>query len=124
MNTEAIIQELLAFSNQIRYVAIYHNNELKLRQKEEILENSSSKQTDRFEELLVNPTLLTLTSQRGNIDCGGLDHLIIGYGNFHQLVKPLSKGHLSVCLEKDADLNIIPGKIVSFLATKFPEMIF
>ena len=42
----------------------------------------------RYEELLVNPTLLELTRQRGNIDCGGLEYLVIRYGNFFQLVLP------------------------------------
>ena len=59
MKKEIIINELFKFSNQIRYVAIYYNNELTYRQKEEILHNSSSSETDKYEELLVNPTLLT-----------------------------------------------------------------
>ncbi|HEX6048536.1 MAG TPA: hypothetical protein VFZ21_04685 [Gemmatimonadaceae bacterium] len=32
---------------------------------------------DRYEELIVNPTLITLTKQRGDIDCGGLEFLVI-----------------------------------------------
>jgi len=53
--------------------------------------------------LLVNPALLLLTRRRGEIDCGGLNHIIIGYGNFHQLVLPLDDGHLSVAIDLAAD---------------------
>ena len=38
-------------------------------------------------------------TQRGNIDCGGLRYLIIGYGRFHRLVVPAAAGHVSVAFE-------------------------
>ena len=63
--------------------------------------------SDRYEELLVNPALLKLASQRGNIDCGGLDYLLVRYGNFFQFVLPESWGHVSVCIEADADVGPI-----------------
>ena len=115
MDKLSIIQALFKFSEEIRYVAIYKNNELLYRQRDENLEGTSSVDTDRFEELLVNPTLLLLASQRGNIDCGGLNYLLIRYGNFFQLVKPILNGHLSICLSKTADLNQLPEAIFSFL---------
>jgi hypothetical protein len=59
--------------------------------------------SDRYEELLVNPTLLTLATQRGNIDCGGLRYLIIGYGHFQQLVIPRPAGHVSIAFELGAN---------------------
>jgi len=49
-----------------------------------------------------NPTSKA-NAARGNIDCGGLDYLIIRYGNFFQFVLPTFWGHVSVCIEKDAD---------------------
>ena len=63
----------------------------------------SSIESDRYEELLANPAHLTLTAQRGNIDCGGLDYLLVRYGNFLQFVLPAAGGHVSVCIEKEAD---------------------
>jgi hypothetical protein len=48
---------------------------------------------------LVNPTLLTLARQRGNVDCGGARFVLVGYGNFQQLVVDLPDGHASVCFE-------------------------
>ena len=36
-------------------------------------ENQSSEETDKYEKLLVNPTVLKLLEARGKMDCGGLD---------------------------------------------------
>jgi len=51
-------------------VAVYREGQLEMKAKEAAA-NPSSPESDRYEELLVNPTLIMLTSQRGNIDCGG-----------------------------------------------------
>ncbi|MCG8327479.1 MAG: hypothetical protein MI974_07330 [Chitinophagales bacterium] len=118
MKKEAIINELFNFSDKIRYAAIYSYNDLVYKQREEGIEDSSSGETDKYEELLVNPTLLTLTRQRGNLDCGGLDYLIIKYGNFYQLVKAIPNGHISICLNKKSDLNTLPNDIFLFLKEK------
>ncbi len=67
------------------------------------LRNASSSDSDRYEELLVNPAMLTLATQRGNIDCGGLRYLIIGYGHFHALVIPSAIGHVTMAFELDSD---------------------
>ncbi|MEM6738263.1 MAG: hypothetical protein AAF149_02045 [Bacteroidota bacterium] len=122
MNNEKIIDALFSAFSDIRYVAIYVDNSLVYKQKEET-PDSSTGETDRYEELLVNPTLLKLASQRGNIDCGGLNHLIIGYGNFFQIVKSIPKGHISVCIRQDSDLNTLPNKIFNFLNEKFENLI-
>jgi hypothetical protein len=67
------------------------------------VEPASSAESDRYEELLVNPTLVTLARRRGEIDCGGLRYLLVGYGNFHQLVIPTARGHVSIAFERTAD---------------------
>jgi len=87
---------------QVRYVAVYRHGVLSLRQRSD-LSLASAPESDRYEELLVNPTVLTLTRQRGEIDCGGLDYVLIRYGNFFQFVAPIEGGHLSVAFEPDAD---------------------
>ena len=89
-NKNKIIEDLFNSFIDVRYVAIYTDNELVYKQKQQTLDNSSL-DTDKYEELLVNPTLLTTARQRGNIDCGGLRFLIVGYGNFYQLVKEMSQ---------------------------------
>jgi hypothetical protein len=99
---EPTITNLLSLSPQIRYVAIARGQEVELRQRQG-LDAPSGADSDRFEELLVNPTLLTLARQRGEIDCGGLRFVIVGYGNFHQLVIPFDGGHVSIAFELDAN---------------------
>ena len=97
-----MIEDIFALSDQVRYVAIYRDEQLQSRSKEGT-ENASGSESDRYEELLVNPTLLKLATQRGNIDCGGLEYLVVKYGNFFQFVLPTAWGHVSVCIEKEAD---------------------
>ncbi|HEX5699978.1 MAG TPA: hypothetical protein VFX77_04980 [Rubrobacter sp.] len=99
---EHLIDALFDLSPQVRYVAIYRHGELSLRQRHD-LSLASAAESDRYEELLVNPTVLTLTRQRGDIDCGGLSYVVIRYGNFFQFVAPIESGHASVAFEPDAD---------------------
>ena len=97
-----MIEEIFRVSEHIRYVAIYRDGLLEMESKSGTVGTSSS-ESDKYEELLVNPTLLKLATQRGNIDCGGMNHILIRYGNFYQLVWPEKWGHVSVCIELSAD---------------------
>ena len=99
---ERLMDALLDLIPQVRYVAVCRHGELFMRQRLD-LNLASAPESDRYEELLVNPTLLTLTRQRGDIDCGGLHYVVIRYGNFFQLVAPIEGGHVSVVFEPDAD---------------------
>jgi hypothetical protein len=100
--SEPPFDALFAVSPTIRYVAFARGQDVAMRQRKG-LEDPSSAESDRFEELLVNPTLVTIARQRGEIDCGGLRFLLVGYGNFHQLVVPLEHGHVSIAFEASAD---------------------
>ncbi len=93
--------ELFEVAPAIRYVALYVGGELVSAQRPGIV-GASASESDRYEELLVNPTLLRLVTQRGNIDCGGARYVLVRYGHFFELVIPLGDGHLSVGLEPDA----------------------
>jgi len=98
---DRLIDSLLALSPQVRYVAVLHGKELQLRERPG-LAGASASETDRYEELLVNPAVLTLLRRRGEIDCGGLDHVWIRYGNFWTGLFPTDGGHVNVGLEPDA----------------------
>lgn len=98
-------QDLFNLSSAIRYVALADGQQVGMRSRTD-LRNASSVDSDRYEELLVNPALLTLTRQRDDIDCGGLRYLIVGYGHFHQLVLPLVAGHVAIAF----DLNANPAR--------------
>jgi hypothetical protein len=96
------IEEVLAISPHVRYVAIYQDGSLKSRQRSGVADPSAS-ESDKYEELFVNPTLLKCATQRGELDCGGLRFIVIGYGHFLVLVMPIRGGHVTVGFEQDSN---------------------
>jgi hypothetical protein len=100
---ESLKEKIFAISKEIRYVAIYSDDKL-ISSERPGIENTSSSESDKYEELIVNPTLLKLVTQRGNIDCGGASYVIIRYGSFYEFVMPLKNGHLSVGIESASNL--------------------
>ncbi len=109
-----MIEEIFQLSASIRYVAVYRDGRLESRSRANI-SGASSSESDRYEELLVNPALLKLTSQRGNIDCGGLDYVLVRYGNFFQYLLPTDWGHVSVSMEADADPIQLGNRVKSLI---------
>jgi len=101
---------IFEISPDIRYVATYLEGELEYSQRPE-LAGASSSESDKYEELIVNPTLLKLVTQRGNIDCGGAAFVIIRYGNFWEIVVPVANGHLSVGVEAGAQVVAIAERV-------------
>lgn len=99
---EFLKEKIFGVSDSIRYVAIYAKDQLLSSQRQGVV-NASSSESDKYEELIVNPTLLKLVTQRGNIDCGGAKYVIIRYGAFYELVMPIKEGHASVGIELNAD---------------------
>jgi hypothetical protein len=99
---EQVAGAILAASKHVRYVAIYRQGTLLVRERAG-LENASSSESDKYEELIVNPTLLKLVTQRGEIDCGGIRFVLIRYGNFFQCVIPAEGGHVSIGMEAACD---------------------
>jgi hypothetical protein len=110
-----IIEHILNISPSVRYVALYYEGKLQSVSRSG-LSDASSAESDKYEELLVNPTLLTLVSQRGKIDCGGLDYVLIRYRNFFEFVVPVDRGHVSIGMEPAADpLTFVP-KIIQVIS--------
>lgn len=109
-----VMQLLFDLSLEIRYVAMYNTGVLTSSSRSE-LEGASSSESDKYEELIVNPTLLTLLSQRGEIDCGGIEYVIIRYGKFFQLVQPINDGHVSIAFEADCHYEKLLPKIQKIL---------
>jgi hypothetical protein len=50
-----------------------------------------------------------------NLDCGGLRHVIVGYGNFNQVILETHEGHLSVCVELDRDPVRVAAQVADML---------
>ena len=98
----SVIDRIFQMLEAVRYVALYQKGELVLRQRSNVV-GASAAESDKYEELIVNPTLLTLARQRGNIDCGGARFVVVGYGNFHELVIDLPNGHASIGFELNSN---------------------
>jgi len=107
---EALKNQIFSISDKIRYVAIYADDKL-ISEERTGIKNTSSSESDKYEELIVNPTLLKLVIQRGNIDCGGVEYVIIKYGSFFEFVMPIKNGHVSVGIEPHSDIMEIANKI-------------
>jgi hypothetical protein len=99
---QRLIEDVFSLSEDVRYVAAYLNGELSTSSRPGTA-GASSSESDKYEELIVNPTLLTLVKQRGDIDCGGARYVLVRYGSFYQLVMPVRNGHISICIEPGAD---------------------
>jgi hypothetical protein len=97
-----VTQDILTSSADIRYAALYKNGQLETAAKAAVA-GASTSESDKYEELLVNPSVLKLVTQRGNIDCGGARFVLIRYGNFFQWIQPVRGGHVSICIEPDSD---------------------
>jgi hypothetical protein len=97
-----LIEDFFSLSDDVRYVALYLDGELVTASRPGTV-GASSSESDKVEELIVNPALLTLVKQRGDIDCGGARYVLVRYGNFYQLIAPIRNGHVSICLEPHAD---------------------
>lgn len=111
---DAIMDAIFALSPAVRYVALYREGQLRSRQRGG-LSGASASESDRYEELFVNPVLLKLARQRGDLDCGGARFVVVGYGNFHQLVIDLPDGHASVCFELDENPIAFIDRILATL---------
>jgi len=113
---KSIINSIFNLSPEVRYVAFYDGIDL-LTESRSDLSSASSSESDKYEEIIVNPTLLKLLTQRGNIDCGGLQYVLLRYGNFYQFIYPLKNGHVSVALELSSSPHELALRLVDMLGT-------
>ena len=120
MSQELPIRAVLTVHRDVRYAASMQEGTLATAVRPDLM-NASDAESDRYEELLVNPAILALTVNRGNIDCGGLDYILIRYGSFFQLVMPIRGGHLSVCIEPAADVLAVVHAVREIAGAQAPE---
>src|SRR5262245_59666243 len=110
----ALRDAIFGIGPHVRYVAFGQTQEIDTAQRDG-LADASDAGSDFYEELLVNPGLLTLACQVGEFDCGCLRQVIVGYGNFIQIVIPTDSGHVSVCVERDADADEVARQVTELL---------
>jgi hypothetical protein len=105
-------QPVFGLGDVVRYVAFGEGQHVYSRQRDN-LADSSGLDSDHFEALFVNPALITLARQRGDLDCSGIRYLVVAYGNFSQLVVPTTGGHLSVALDRAADPRLFAELVLA-----------
>ena len=112
-SAERLISAIFALGG-VGYVALCSGQEVLLRAAPG-LSTTTTEESNFYEELLVNPTLLTLASQRANLDCGGLRYIAIGYGGFVQLIMLIKDGHVSLGVSRKANLGEVAERLQSLL---------
>ena len=110
--SEKISARLFDLDSSIRYVAINQSGLIVEMEQNPKRPSLNPTETDRMEELIVNPIILELTRRRGNIDMNGMRYVIIRYGTMYQLIFPFKDGHLSIGLE----LNANPTEVAQSVA--------
>jgi hypothetical protein len=113
--SEPLAARLFALEPKIRYVAV--NQAGTIVEMEQSLRHpaTNSQETDRIEELIVNPIVIEITRRRGNLDMGGIRYVVIRYGTQYQLLMPYKEGHLSIGVELQDDPHEIARKVAGHL---------
>ena len=118
VEAQRLSDRLFALEPKIRYVAVNQRGRIAEMQQSPSHPTYNSHETDRMEELIVNPVVLELTSRRGNIDMDGIRYVVIRYGTQYQLIMPYQEGHLSIGVELEDNPNEIAGKVAAAIALK------
>lgn len=108
---EKLSTRLFRTEPKIRYVAVNQKGKIVEMEQSPSHPSYNSCETDRIEELIVNPVVLELAARRGNLDMEGIRYVVIRYGTQYQLLMPYREGHLSVGVEKHDDPLEIARKI-------------
>lgn len=108
--------DLFKLDENIRYVAVNQRGEIVEMEQNPRLPSHNPHDTDRMEELFVNPVVLELTRRRGQLDLDGIRFVVIRYGPFYQLLFPYKEGHLSLSLELHVDPSEVAKKVARHLS--------
>ena len=115
VNMTNLAPTLFSLDSSIRYVAVNQGGEITEMMQNPGLPSHNPHDTDRMEELLVNPTVLELTRRRGELDLDGIRYVVIRYGPQYQLIMPYNDGHISIGLELSADTAKVAKKVAENL---------
>src|SRR4030081_3004862 len=96
---EKLSTRLFRTEPKIRYVAVNQKGKIVEMGQSPSHPSYNSSETDRIEELIVNPVVLELAARRGNLDMEGIRYVVIRYGTQYQLLMPYGEGHLSIGVE-------------------------
>jgi hypothetical protein len=110
--SEKISRKLFDLDSNIRYVAVNQKGRIVEMEQNPKRPSLNPTETDRMEELMVNPVILELTKRRGDLDMGGMRYVLVGYGTMFELIFPFKEGHLSIGIE----LNANPTEVAQSVA--------
>ena len=112
---EKLSTQLFRMEPKIRYVAVNQKGKIVEMEQSSSHPSYNPNETDRMEELIVNPIVLELVARRGNLDMDGIRCVVIRYGTQYQLLIPYGEGHLSIGVELQDDPLQIASKITAAL---------
>ncbi len=112
---EKISGRLFDLDENIRYVAVNRNERIVEMEQNPKKPSLNPTETDRIEELIVNPVILELARRRGNLDMAGIRYVIIRYGTMYELIFPFKDGHLSIGVELEANPTEVAHKVAEHL---------
>jgi len=113
MSWAKISPEVFELDPGIRYLAVNQQGEIVETAQRRPSHNPA--ETDRMEELLVNPAILELSKRRGDLDLDGVRYIVIQYGLQYQAVFNYRNGHVSVGIESDSDAIAVVTKVLRHL---------
>jgi len=113
--SDKLSTQLFELEPKIRYVAVNQNDKIIEMKQSPQHPTYNPHETDRIEELIVNPTVLEITRRRGNIDMDGIRYVIIRYGTQYQLLMPYKNGHISIGVDSENDPIEIASKVADHL---------
>ena len=116
MAEEKIASRLFELDPDIRYVAVNQRGRIVEMEQNPKLPSNNPHDTDRMEELLVNPTVLELAKRRGDLDLDGIRFVVIRYGPQYQLLFPYREGHISVGVELKANVTDVASRVAEMLS--------
>jgi len=112
---EKLSPQLFSMEPKIRYVAVNQEGRIVEMEQSPSHPSYNPNETDRMEELIVNPIVLELAARRGNLDMDGIRYVVIRYGTQYQVLIPYGEGHLSIGVELQDDPVEIASKLTAAL---------
>jgi len=109
---------LFRLEPRIRYVALNQKGQIQEMRQSPRHPSTNSPESDRIEELIVNPIVLEIAARRGNIDMDGIRYVVIGYGTQYQLLLPYRDRHLSIGVNPEDDPIEIAREVAAALDLK------
>jgi len=112
---EKLSERLFRLEPRIRYVALNQKGEIREMVQSSQHPSFNPPESDRIEELIVNPIVLEITARRGNLDMDGIRYVVIRYGTQYQLLLPYRDRHLSIGVNLEDDPNDIARRVAGAL---------